>query len=156
MPDPVATPGDPSHNSFASLAEDIDLLRVSFAQLAPRDREVAAMFYDRLFECDPPMRRLFTGPMDMQGAKLMSMLGAIVARIHDLDALAPMVGDLARRHVSYGVRPDHYQAMGEALAWTLEKALGPRFTPEIEAAWRRAYEALAGVMIEAAYPPAPS
>jgi len=135
------------------LAEDVDLLRSSFTQLATRECEVVAIFYDRLFELDPASRRLFTSDMQHQGAKMMSMLGAIVARIHDLEALAPMVGDLARRHVHYGVRPAHYATMGAALAWTLEKALGPRFTPEVEAAWQRAYGALAQVMLDAAYPP---
>jgi nitric oxide dioxygenase len=134
------------------LAEDVDLLRASFAPLAAREREVAAMFYDRLFDADPATRRLFTGDMEVQGTKLMSMLGAIVARIHDLAALAPMVEDLAVRHVGYGVRASHYHAMGDALLATLATALGPRFTPEVEAAWARAYVALSTTMIEAAYP----
>jgi hemoglobin-like flavoprotein len=134
------------------VAEDIDLLRASFAQLAPREREVAAMFYDRLFELEPSLRRLFTRDKDLQGAKLMSMLGAIVARIHDLDALAPMVGDLARRHLAYSVRAQHHHTLGEALLWTLSRALGARFTPEAEIAWCRAYAALAAVMRDAAWP----
>jgi len=113
------------------------------------------MFYDRLFELHPLFRRLFVSDLEAQGAKLMSMMGAIVARIHDLDALAPMVGDLARRHVGYGVQPGHYEAMGDALIATLATALGPRFTPEIEAAWQRAYAALSEMMIEAAYPAPP-
>jgi nitric oxide dioxygenase len=132
------------------LADDIDLLRASFALLAPREREVAAIFYDRLFDAEPSVRRLFKGDMDVQGAKLMSMLGAIVARIHDLDALRPMVEDLAVRHVGYGVRPGHYEVMAVALLRTLATALGPRFTPEVETAWRRAYAALAQVMLDAA------
>jgi hemoglobin-like flavoprotein len=133
-------------------AEDIDALRASFAQLAPREREVAAMFYERLFELDPSLRRLFSGDMELQGAKMMSMLGAIVARIHDLEALAPIVSDLARRHVTYGVRPEHYAALGQALLWMLATALGPRFTPETEAAWQRAYAALSQAMRQSAYP----
>jgi nitric oxide dioxygenase len=137
------------------LTEDIDLLRASFAQLSPREREVAAMFYDRLFELEPSVRRLFAGDMELQGAKLMSMLGAVVARIHDLDALAPMVGDLARRHVAYGVQPQHYATLGEALLWTLSRALGSRFTPEAETAWRRAYATLSATMVETAWPEAP-
>lgn len=137
------------------LAEDVDLLRASFASLAPRERELAAKFYDRLFEHDPRMRRLFVSDMQSQGAKLMSMLGAIVARIHDLDALSPMVEDLARRHVGYGVQASHYAVMGEALLATLATALGARFTPEVEAAWQRAYAALSGVMVAAAYPATP-
>ncbi len=134
------------------VTDDIDLLRASFAQLAPREREAAAMFYDRLFEIAPPLRRMFAGDMEAQGTKLMSMLGAIVARIHELDVLVPMVEDLARRHVAYGVRPEHYVTLGQALLWMLGTALGARFTPEAEAAWLRAYQALAGMMLAAAYP----
>ena len=36
--------------------------------------------------------------------------------------------------------------VGAALLWTLEKGLGPDFTPETRAAWTEAYTALAGVM----------
>ena len=36
-----------------------------------------------------------------------------------------------------------------ALLWTLEKGLGPDFTPEVKAAWTETYAALAGVMTAA-------
>ena len=57
---------------------------------------------------------------------------------------------LARRHVAYGVRPEHYQPVGAALLWTLEQGLGDQFTEETRAAWTHAYGTLAEVMIEAA------
>jgi hemoglobin-like flavoprotein len=28
------------------------------------------------------------------------------------------------RHTGYGVKPDHYRLVGNALLWTLEKGLG--------------------------------
>ena len=31
---------------------------------------------------------------------------------------------LARRHLGYGVKDEHYDKVGEALLWTLEKGLG--------------------------------
>ena len=132
-------------------ADDIDVLRATLQQVSSMQAEAAAMFYDRLFELDPAARRLFLGDMGAQGAKMMSMLGAIVARLHELDALVPMVQDLARRHVAYGVRPEHYQVLGQALLWMLSTALGARFTPEVAQAWARAYEALSAVMLQAAY-----
>lgn len=36
--------------------------------------------------------------------------------------------------------------MSAALLWTLEKGLGPDFTPERRAAWTTTYGALAGIM----------
>jgi hemoglobin-like flavoprotein len=50
--------------------------------------------------------------------------------------------------------PAHYAAVGAALMAALERTLGDRFTPEVEAAWRNAFDALARAMIEAAWPSA--
>ncbi|WP_270936779.1 globin domain-containing protein [Falsiroseomonas oryzae] len=136
---------------MSALTEDeLDLVRASFRDFALAGQEGAQMFYDRLFAIAPPLRRLFPADMQEQCAKLMSMLGAIVAQLHDHAALRPLVGDLARRHVAYGARPEHYAAIGDALLWTLERRLGPVFTAAHAAAWQRAYAALSGTMVEEA------
>ncbi len=44
---------------------------------------------------------------------------------------------------------EQYAPVGAALLWTLEKGLGPDFTPEVKAAWTETYTALAGVMSNA-------
>jgi hemoglobin-like flavoprotein len=50
-----------------------DLIRSSFAAIAPNVGAVAARFYARLFELDPNLRPLFQGDMQAQGRKLMAM-----------------------------------------------------------------------------------
>jgi hemoglobin-like flavoprotein len=60
------------------------------------------------------------------------------------------VQELGRRHGGYGVKDTHYQPVGEALIWTLDKGLGEAFTPEVKGAWVAAYTTLAGVMKGAA------
>jgi hemoglobin-like flavoprotein len=86
-------------------------------------------FYACLFAADPRAGGLFAGPnMAEQGAKLIQMLGVMVRDLPELEDLKGAVGELARRQVSYGVRPEQYDAMGAALLWTLERALGPVFT----------------------------
>jgi hemoglobin-like flavoprotein len=57
---------------------------------------------------------------------------------------------LGKRHVAYGVTPQHYEPVGAALLWTLEQGLGDAFTPPLKAAWTEAYLTLAGVMQKAA------
>ena len=59
------------------------------------------------------------------------------------------VQDLGKRHKGYGVTAAHYAPVGAALLWTLEKGLGPDFTPDVKAAWTETYTALAGVMTAA-------
>jgi len=133
--------------------DEVDLVRGSFWHVSRMGQETAAMFYDRLFEIAPQVRPLFPADLTEQGTKLMSMLGSIVARLHDHEVLFPMVEDLARRHVAYGAQPAHYEAVGTALMAALARTLGDRFTPEVEAAWRSAFDALARTMVEAAWPP---
>lgn len=130
--------------------EKIRLVQESFAHVEPIATDAARMFYDRLFELDPSLRPLFTGDMEEQGKKLMDMIGVAVRGLDRLDDITPAVEQLGVRHQGYGVEPEHYDTVGEALLWTLEQGLGERFTPEVRAAWTETYELLAGVMVGAA------
>jgi len=130
--------------------DEIDLLRVSFRDVSRQPVVASAVFYDRLFAIAPETRRMFPADLEEQGVKLMNMLGLIVAQLHQHDTLVPLVSDLARRHVGYGARPEDYALVGAALLWMLERGLGDRYTPPVQAAWEKAYAALCGVMLEAA------
>ena len=130
--------------------EQKQLVQSTFAQVAPIAPKAAELFYGRLFELDPDLKPLFKGDMSEQGAKLMKTLGVAVAGLNDLDALTPVLQDLGRGHVAYGVQEAHYDTVGEALLWTLEQGLGDAFTPEAEEAWSEVYTLVATVMKEAA------
>jgi hemoglobin-like flavoprotein len=129
---------------------EIDCIRQSFQEFVRTADDVGDLFYVRLFEIAPELRPLFPADIRQQSVKLVSMLGTIVAQLHDYAQLRPLLEDLARRHVSYGAVPRHYDMIGEALGWTLAKTLGARFDPTVRQAWTRAYGALATAMIEAA------
>ena len=126
------------------------LVQDSFAQVAPIAESAAAMFYERLFDLDPSVEPLFKSDMAVQGRLLMQTIGTAVAGLDDLSALTPIVQDLGVRHARYGVQPEHYETVGEALLWTLSQGLGDGFTPEVQAAWTEVYALLAQVMQAAA------
>ena len=127
----------------------IALVKSTFIYAIPISDAVASDFYARIFAAYPQLRRMFAADMAAQRQKLMLTLTAIVADLDNLDRLVPMVGELARRHVGYGVRDEHYPPVGAALIEALRHALGARFTPEVEAAWGAAYGLLSGAMIQA-------
>jgi len=112
--------------------------------------QAAALFYTNLFEADPTLRALFKGDMQGQGQKLMQMIGAAVGKLTDLPTLVPILENLGKRHVGYGVQDAHYATVGAALLKTLEQGLGPAFTPEVKQAWTAVYGTVAGVMSQAA------
>lgn len=130
--------------------EQIALVQQSFAKVAPIAEDAAVIFYDRLFALDPSLRQLFKGDMKEQGRKLMTMLNVAVAGLSDLDKIVPAVRQLGVRHRNYGVKPEHYETVGEALLWTLEQGLGSAFTDEVRGAWAAVYQTLASTMLEAA------
>jgi hemoglobin-like flavoprotein len=130
--------------------EQITLVKGSFAAIVPIADDAAALFYRRLFEIDPRLEGMFSADMVEQRRKLMQMLTAAVKGLDRLEQLVPVVEDLGRRHAGYGVRDEHYDTVGAALLWTLEKGLGPAFTPETKEAWTAVYGLLASTMQTAA------
>lgn len=126
--------------------KQIQTVQASFAKVAPIAPVAADMFYARLFELDPDLRKLFKGDMRSQGAMLMSMLSTAVRGLSDSNALIQVLMALGRRHTGYGVKDKDYSTVGQALVWTLEQGLGDDFTPEVREAWLAAYNMIADVM----------
>jgi nitric oxide dioxygenase len=131
--------------------DQVKLVQDSFAKVAPISETAAVLFYDRLFEIAPQVRAMFPADMTEQRRKLMAMLAAVVNGLGNLTSILPAASALAKRHVSYGAKPEHYPVVGAALLWTLEKGLGDGWTPDIAAAWTTAYGTLSGYMISEAY-----
>ena len=128
----------------------VHLVRSTFARIEAIKDQAAVLFHQRLFELDPNLRPLFKGDMAAQGAKLMAALGIVVGALDRLENILPLVRQLGRRHAAYGVRPDHYVTVGQALIGTLAQALDADFTRETRRAWTDAYGRLAWAMIAAA------
>ncbi|MBU0750565.1 MAG: hemin receptor [Gammaproteobacteria bacterium] len=134
--------------------EKIALVRGSWQKVLPIRDAAAELFYGRLFELDPSLRAMFKGDMAEQGRKLMTMLNMVVMSLDNLGPLLERIEGLGRRHVDYGVTEAHYDTVGAALLWTLDKGLGEQFTPAVKDAWTTAYGTLASVMKQAACVPA--
>jgi hemoglobin-like flavoprotein len=131
--------------------EQAKLVQQSFSRIVPIADKAAVIFYDRLFEIAPQVRSLFPSDMEEQRGKLMATLTAVVGGLGNLPSILPTASALARRHVSYGARAEHYPVVGAALLWTLEKGLGEGWTPDVADAWKAAYATLSGFMISEAY-----
>jgi len=131
-------------------ASQVELVQSSFDQVLPIADTAAALFYKRLFELDPSLRRLFHGDIRQQGRKLMDTLRLVVSNLGHLDRVIPGVRALGERHAAYGVEDRHYDTVGSALLWTLDQGLGAAFTCDVTAAWTAAYALLANTMKSAA------
>lgn len=131
--------------------DHIKLVQQSFAKVAPISETAAVLFYDRLFEVAPKVKAMFPADMTEQRRKLMATLAVVVNGLGNLESVLPAASALAKRHVSFGAKAEHYPVVGAALLWTLEKGLGDAWTPEVAEAWTAAYGTLSGFMISEAY-----
>lgn len=126
------------------------LVQNSFRKIVPIADQVAVLFYKRLFILDPSLRPLFKGDMTQQGLKFINTIQAAVNGLDNLEGMISPLQSLGRNHIKYGVQDAHYETVGEALIWALEKGLGEGFTEETRSAWHETYSILSTVMREAA------
>ena len=131
--------------------DQVKLVQESFAKVAPISEQAAVIFYDRLFEVAPAVKAMFPSDMTEQRKKLMATLAVVVNGLSNLPSILPAASALAKRHVDYGAKPEHYPVVGGALLWTLEKGLGDAWTLDVATAWTAAYGTLSGYMISEAY-----
>jgi hemoglobin-like flavoprotein len=127
----------------------IELVKQSWGVVAKMEMAtVGELFYNRLFELMPEVRPMFSrSSLPEQSKKLLTMLGYVISKLDKLDEIMDEVSKLAQRHTKYGVKDEHYAAVGTALLWTLEKGLGDHWNDSIRIAWTEVYTTLAGAMM---------
>jgi hemoglobin-like flavoprotein len=108
---------------------------------------VGDLFYTKLFTDNPRIRNLFPQDMTAQNKKLTDMLTSIITSIDRIDGLKKDIDDMARRHVKYNVKPEHYDLVGKSLLWTLEQGLGSDWNQDVKNAWVSCYTTLAERML---------
>lgn len=127
-------------------ADQIHLLRKSF-DLVERQSHVAALiFYRRLFQLDPSLRRIFTTDIEEQARKLMDMLGIVLSLLERPGAVESELEESGLRHAGYGVRDEHYSTVGTALLDMLAEVLAANWTPSVQLAWTEFYGYLTQAM----------
>jgi hemoglobin-like flavoprotein len=132
-------------------ARNTMLVQQSFEKVAAIGLKAAEIFYAELFTIDPSLRAMFKGDIHEQHKKLLSALALVVRSLHTPERILNAVEKLAVKHLDYGVKPEHYTYVGNALLRTLKKGLGSEFTPELFDAWVDAFRMLSQIMKKAAY-----
>jgi hemoglobin-like flavoprotein len=130
-------------------ADDHRLLTESLSLVAPVADDLVRAFYVQLFDDYPQVRSMFPVVMDLQRERLLNALIALVTHYDHPEQLVPALTAMGRKHTGYGVRPEHYNAVGATLLNTLQIFAGAAWTHAYEGAWARAYTFAAETMIHA-------
>jgi nitric oxide dioxygenase len=122
------------------MSSSAELLRKTLEITLAADDTFPKRFYDRLFLNHPEVIPLFHRNSPGAQRKMFAQkLAMIVDHVEDAAWLRQELRAVAGSHVRYGVRPDMYPWVGEALIETLRDACGDEWSEEAERAWREAY-----------------
>lgn len=128
-------------------------MRESWAQVEPIADAAATLFYARLSTIDPALRARFPSLAESgaQADELMRDLTRIVQRLDRAEHLARASEALGGKLARWRLKARHRHAIREALLWTLQQGLGPRFTPAVRDAWEEAYDRVSALLLPLAY-----
>jgi hemoglobin-like flavoprotein len=132
---------------------DRDALAVLHAALDPDDGNgLIGRFYTRWFSFEASPRDLFPPDMAAQRVAFAQALTWIYGELVAQRSEEPVafLAQLGRDHRKYGVLPQHYETLGQALYATLRDAVADAWTDGVDAAARQSLNLITGVMSGAA------
>jgi hemoglobin-like flavoprotein len=130
-------------------AKTIELLAASFARVAAHRDEAAMIFYARLFMTAPALRPVLKRDLAPQTDELVSLLAQVVEYHRIGVEPRSYLARIGQSQAGYGNPRAHFDAVGDALIFTLAQALGDEFSPDIRAAWVFAYGEVSAAMVRA-------
>lgn len=127
------------------------LVKATVPTLAAHGEALTRHFYQRLFNHHPMLKEVFNQGHQHTGSQQQALAAAVLAyaqHIDDPSALRPALLHIAHKHVSLGIRPEHYPLVGQQLLAAMSDVMGDAATPELLTAWGAAYAQLAEVLID--------
>lgn len=108
-------------------------------------------FYQRMFTHNPELREVFNQGHQQSGAQQQALAMAVAAYAEHIDhpqVLMPVLERVAAKHVSLGIRREHYAIVGRHLLASIVEVLGQAATPALIDAWAAAYGQLADLLAD--------
>ncbi len=132
--------------------QQIELVKATVPVLREHGVALTSHFYKRMLSHNPELMQVFNMGHQRAGFQQQALAGAVLAyaeNIENLPALLGAVAHIANKHVSVGIRAEHYPIVGNHLIASIKEVLGDAATPELIDAWTAAYMQLADVLIGA-------
>ncbi|MGI0116442.1 NO-inducible flavohemoprotein [Zooshikella sp. RANM57] len=132
-------------------AQTIATVQATIPLLEQANTAITTHFYQRMFKWNPELKHMFNLSNQHNSTQPRALINAILAyakHLHEPDRLAQMVEHIAQKHTGFMILPDHYPIVGQHLLATLEELAPDAATPEVLAAWEKAYAVLANIFIQ--------
>ncbi|BCG59254.1 flavohemoprotein [Paenibacillus sp. URB8-2] len=118
--------------------------------MAEHGTKITSVFYRNMFAAHPELLNIFNHANQAQGrqqAALANTVYAAAVHIDNLENILPAVVQIAHKHVSLGIKAEHYPIVGQHLLEAIKEVLGDAATDDILGAWAEAYSVIADAFI---------
>ncbi|MDR4946839.1 NO-inducible flavohemoprotein [Neobacillus cucumis] len=130
--------------------KNIDIIKSTVPVLEKHGETITTRFYQLMFGNHPELLNIFNHANQKQGRQQKALAGTVYAAamyIDNLEAILPVVKQIAHKHRSLGIKPEHYPIVGKHLLMAIKDVLGDAATDEIINAWAEAYGVIADAFI---------
>ncbi len=128
----------------------IEIIKSTVPVLEKYGETITTRFYKLMFGNHPELLNIFNHANQKQGRQQKALAGTVYAAakyIDNLEAILPVVKQIAHKHRSLGIKPEHYPIVGKYLLLAIKDVLGEAATDEIIDAWAQAYNVIADAFI---------
>lgn len=129
-----------------------DLVKSCVPALKAHGLELTRNFYARMFQANPELKHLFNMSHQASGEQQQALALAVLGYAENIDepsVLAPVIKIITAKHVSMGIRAEHYPIVGRHLLAAIAEVMGTAATAAVLDAWAAAYGQLADMLIAA-------
>jgi nitric oxide dioxygenase len=128
----------------------IEIIKSTVPVLEQHGESITTRFYQMMFGNHPELLNIFNHANQKQGRQQRALAGTVYAAaqyIDNLEAILPVVKQIAHKHRSLGIKAEHYPIVGKHLLLAIKDVLGDAATDEIIDAWGKAYNVISDAFI---------
>ncbi|MFJ3484838.1 NO-inducible flavohemoprotein [Pseudomonas sp. NPDC090202] len=134
-------------------ASDRAIVKATVPLLESGGEALTTHFYKKMLNEYPEVRPLFNQAHQASGDQPRALANGVLMyarHIDQLEQLGDLVAKIINKHVALQILPEHYPIVGKCLLEAIREVLGAEIaTDEVIAAWGKAYQQLADILIGA-------
>ncbi|HWI50052.1 MAG TPA: NO-inducible flavohemoprotein [Rummeliibacillus sp.] len=130
--------------------QTMDIVKSTAPVLEVYGTAITKTFYKNMFAAHPELLNIFNHANQAKGRQQTALANTVYAaavHIENLGNIMPVVQQIAQKHRSLGIKPEHYPIVGEFLLGAIKEVLGDAATDDIINAWADAYGVIADAFI---------
>ncbi|KAI0400901.1 globin-like protein [Xylaria palmicola] len=128
---------------------EAQLVNETIPALRQHGEHISTVFYKSMLRDHPELNHYFNS-VNMHTGKqpraLTALILAFASNIVNISELTPKLERVAQKHASLVIHTEHYEIVAKYLIRAFSAVLGPAMTPEVNAAWTKAYWLMAAML----------